>query len=140
MNYGRILLAVDGSPCSMLALEHAAALARCGGGMVVVLHVFPEVPELIGGEGRKEVMAEERAKADAIIGPCLAFLADRGVAATGRVEEGDAAPNIADVAVEEQCDIIIMGSRGMGELMSAVLGSVSHDVLELSQLPVLIAR
>jgi nucleotide-binding universal stress UspA family protein len=46
---------------------------------------------------------------------------------------------IVESAQEHHCDVIVMGSRGLGALRG-ILGSVSYGVLRASKLPVLIAK
>mgnify|MGYP000399940621 CR=1 FL=1 len=59
MAYNRILLPVDGSEHSMHAVAHAVSLVR-EGGEIVVATVLPPIPNVIGGDARKE--AEEAVK------------------------------------------------------------------------------
>ena len=62
MAYNRILLPVDGSEHSMHAVAPAVSLVR-EGGEIVVATVLPPIPNVIGGDARKE--AEEAVKTDA---------------------------------------------------------------------------
>jgi nucleotide-binding universal stress UspA family protein len=45
-----------------------------------------------------------------------------------------------DFALCHQCDQIVMGTRGLGALSGALLGSVSHQVLEKTSLPVTLIK
>ena len=48
------------------------------------------------------------------------------------------APSIARLATTHHCEMIVMGTRGMGAVASLILGSVATKVLHLSPLPVLL--
>lgn len=56
------------------------------------------------------------------------------------VAQGDPADEIVKQAVERDCDVIVMGSHGIGGLIDAWLGSVSRTVLKRSKKPVLMVR
>nr|WP_131918201.1 universal stress protein [Heliophilum fasciatum] len=53
---------------------------------------------------------------------------------------GNPAYAICEYAEEHNMDLIIIGSRGMGEIKSLLLGSISDRVLHLAKCPVLIVR
>ena len=57
-----------------------------------------------------------------------------------RVEIGDARDIIVDVATEEESDLIVMGSRGLGTLGGILTGSVSSYVLAHAPCPVLLCK
>ena len=56
------------------------------------------------------------------------------------VETGSIPKAILRVAAQEKCDMIIMGSRGLGLFKGALIGSVSQKVVEESQIPVMVIK
>lgn len=56
---------------------------------------------------------------------------------SGRLEDGKPVDRILDIAKSEKVDLIVSGARGLSEVKSLVLGSVSHKLAQLSQVPCL---
>ena len=56
------------------------------------------------------------------------------------VKSGHIARSILQVAEEEQSDMIIMGSRGLGLLKGVLIGSVSQKVIENAKIPVMVIK
>ncbi|MBO9599684.1 MAG: universal stress protein, partial [Cohnella sp.] len=56
------------------------------------------------------------------------------------VLNGHPATAILEAASDKNCDLILMGSRGLGPVKEFVLGSVSHHVVQHSRVPVLIVK
>jgi len=52
--------------------------------------------------------------------------------------DGSAGEGLVQMAEEEQCDLIVMGTRGLGSIRRTILGSVSDYVLHHSKVPVII--
>ena len=55
------------------------------------------------------------------------------------IKEGLSYTVILEQAIERQCDLIIMGSRGLSGLKE-LLGSVSHTVIQRAEIPVLLVK
>ena len=82
-------------------------------------------------------------EASAAVEAAVGKLAAAGVKAHGDVGTtlfGYAARNIVDDAKEHDVDVIVMGSRGRGDLAGLILGSTAHKVIHLADRPVLIVR
>ena len=140
MAYNRILLPVDGSEHSMHAVAHAVSLVR-EGGEIVVATVLPPIPNVIGGDARKE--AEEAVKTDAslITQPVMDVIAKDNIACREKIGLHTAtAEGIIETAEDMKCDLIVMGSRGRSDIEGLLLGSVTHKVLTLATVPVLVVR
>jgi nucleotide-binding universal stress UspA family protein len=133
-----LLVAVDGSEQSARALERAAGLAGLAHSSVRVVHVR----EHIVVRGASWYLEEEE-DAQALVEHALESLRKGGVEASGAVLhalQGKAAAVICDAANDADADLIVMGSRGRGDLGGFLLGSVAHRVIHLSRQPVLVTR
>lgn len=142
MNYTNILIPLDGSEDSKFACRVAADLTKAipGKETLHLLHCIPPIPNLIGGEQRVKLKQDHLDRTEHIFTIARAILKETKNTVQTYVRYGDPAPTIVDTAKELNCSLIIMGTRGMGELQSIVLGSVSHDVLQLSPVPVLLVN
>jgi len=69
-----------------------------------------------------------------------AVLADAKVSFRVQVETGDPIHRILEIAGQEQADLIVLGSRGLGGFTSLLLGSVCDSILHHAQCPVLVVR
>ena len=138
--YDKILVAVDHSEVSDRALDAARDLALLSRGEVWVLHLRErEVAVKTGVSLSDESMDEARAAVAAAVDKLTAA----GVKAQGDVGTtlfGYAARSIIDDAKEHDVDIIVMGSRGRGDLAGLILGSTAHKVIHLADRPILIVR
>jgi nucleotide-binding universal stress UspA family protein len=140
----KILLPVDGSECSLRALDHL--VAHVGWFREVpeihLLHVHAPIPigrvqAHIGTETLhtyyleegQEHLAEAQKRLDAA-----------GRFHTTHIHVGQPAEVIARMAGELVCDLIVMGSHGWGGMVGLVMGSVASRVLHLAPCPVLLLK
>ncbi|MGH2528236.1 MAG: universal stress protein [Actinomycetota bacterium] len=136
--FERILVAVDGSPQSEKTILVAVDLARRYGSAVTVVHVR----EYERYEG-SDVDLGPPIPAEELVNGVLARFRDGGVDAQGeirRVSSGNTPQQIVDVAAGSHADLIIMGSRGMTEWKSLLLGGVANKVVHHAACPVLLVR
>jgi nucleotide-binding universal stress UspA family protein len=137
--YERVLAAVDHSEVSERVLAAARDLALLSKGQVWVLHLRER--EVISRMGL--VPTEPESDAEAEVTAAVNELTAAGVTAHGVIRDtvfGYAAREIIDDAREHQADVIVMGSRGRGDLAGLVLGSTAHKVIHLADRPVLVVR
>jgi nucleotide-binding universal stress UspA family protein len=137
-----ILIATDGSPSALEAVEFGLELAKEQGVKPIFVHAVPAVDVLPGGgfgitaAVPHDVTDHDRAPLDE-----AAELAEKaGVHARTRLLKGDAVNEIVAYADNIDADLIVLGSRGHGAIANALLGSVSRGVLHDARRPVLIVR
>ncbi|HEX5303962.1 MAG TPA: universal stress protein [Streptosporangiaceae bacterium] len=138
--YDKILVAVDHSEISDRAVLAARDLALLSKGEVWVLHLRErEMAARATGSVADETMDEARASVQTIVDKLTAA----GVNAHGEVRNtlfGYAGREIVDDATQHGVDVIVMGSRGRGDLAGLILGSTAHKVIHLANHPVLVVR
>ncbi len=129
--FNKILFPTDGSENSLNALKYVKNLASNYNATVVVLNVY-DVP-LLYTEEIEEVLKEEGFN---ILGNTKNELA--GLNVKTRLIKGNIGNIIVETAKEESTDLIIMGTRGLSEIKSFLVGSNSNFVIHHSKIPVML--
>ncbi|MDP1558125.1 MAG: universal stress protein [Nitrosomonas sp.] len=75
-----------------------------------------------------------------LLTPAKARLESAGVAFDAHVRTGNPAEVITDLSREYHCDLIVMGTRGMGAIKNLLLGSVANKVIHLTEKPLLLVK
>jgi nucleotide-binding universal stress UspA family protein len=135
-----ILIATDGSEPANQALEVAIELAKETGAALHVLSVRPARVAGRGGAGPPILEVEELHGAEHIADAAAQVARDAGVEATPHAAQGDVVDCVASAATQLGADLLVVGSRGLGSLSGAVLGSVSHALIRKSPVPVTVVR
>jgi nucleotide-binding universal stress UspA family protein len=138
----KVLVPVDGSENAMRALQQAVRLLRERGDVEIhVLNVQPplsgDVTTFVGSATVKDYHREEGEK---VLAPAKALLDRERIPYKPHVTVGPAGESIAGFAKKLGCDSIIMGTRGMGGFKGALLGSVSTDAIQHSEVPVTLVK
>jgi len=138
--FKRILIAYDGSVHSQRSLGCAKDLAQKYGAELVLVHAYHPVSRELGLSLFQQVEGEMIAAGRKVMQAAQSELASSGLQVTNELLEGPPAEALLRVAETRHCDLIVMGSRGLGDLQAALLGSVSHKVLQHSTVPVVIVK
>jgi len=143
--FKHILVPVDGSPTSMLAVSKAAGLAKAFGSTVTALYVIDPYPFTgVGADfayGQAQYLSAATAEANAALDAVKKAMQEAGVEVNTVVGEGHAVQEgIARALGSTGADIIVMGSHGRRGIEKLVLGSVTQRVLGLVHVPVLVVR
>ena len=163
----KILYATDLSENARYAFAYAVSLANLYGAKITLLHVLPEVPELIDhhvigyidADRWEQIKAQHFDEArEALIGKRKDHLAVKDVlhhfsekVMEGQegegfstdeiiVERGNPVEEIINQSKKLNCDLIVMGTHGHGTLEDAMIGSTARRVVRRSKMPVLVVR
>ncbi len=140
--YTKIIIAYDGSEPARRALAQAKTLAEAFGSKLDVVHVYaypafafgealvpvPHNIEAANYEYARQIVQEAKAR--------TADLPDAQVV----LLQGNPAKMLIEHAKESGADLIVLGSRGLGAVKEFMLGSVSHNVIQHTKIPVLVIR
>lgn len=139
--YQQILLGVDGSEHALHAAKAAGDLARavrCE--MLRIVVAFDPVPPYLGEPNLSTAITARIEEAEAILQSAAKAVGEIPGEIHTETLEGSPAETILDLAKMHKVDLIVMGSRGLGRLAGALLGSQSQKVVQHASCPVLIVR
>ena len=142
----KILLATDGSEEARQAAQAAAELSRDTGSELHVTYVLPSPAQLRGHHlYSREVMHSITERAEEEGRSFLEEQAERIRASGGKVAEthlraGEPDKEIVKLSEDLGVGTIVIGSRGLGGLKRALMGSVSESVVRHAHCPVFVVR
>ena len=139
----KILLPVDGSEVSLKAVRVAITLVQQGlSGSVVLANVQEPATlyEMVVAPDGEVLQQVSTAAGVHALEQAEALLMAASVVYEREIATGDPAHTIVDIVERFGCDMVVMGARGTSALRSALLGSVSNEVLHATHVPVMIVK
>jgi nucleotide-binding universal stress UspA family protein len=135
MKVDRIVVGVDGSHNSLVALAWAAGLARLAGAEVIAVHALGLLDRNEGDDPVPALAHRDEIRQRFETAWC-APLADAGVRSRRLLRDGPSVLVLLNVAEEEDADLLVVGSRGLGAGPERMLGSTSAQVMQEATCPV----
>lgn len=135
----KILIPVDGSESSERALGKGIELANALKAKLMFLYVA-NVNQLAVNSCLSAELLEAVNKAGDVVLTHAEESTPDGIETERVMETGSPAPVIIDVAEENEVDLIVMGSRGLGLVKGVLLGSVSQYVVENAKCAVMVVK
>lgn len=143
LHFRRVLVAIDGSSASRLALAAAVAVARRDGAILTVMTVVRDVAaDAARWSGALMVPADSQDAADADAERLLRAAVNslpKDISVRTVLRRGKAGPRIVEEADHGTYDAVFLGARGLGRI-AAVVGSVSQFVVHHATTAVFIAH
>jgi nucleotide-binding universal stress UspA family protein len=151
--YNRILVAVDGSDTSNLALREAMKLAKEQKAALRLIHVVDESPAYLVMDDLAmqapnliaDIQKALRATGENVLSASAAIVREAGIEGDTTMKRVEAAgPRICD-AIEDEAtrwpaDLIVIGTHGRRGVRRLLLGSVAEGVARVATKPVLLVR
>ena len=144
----KILIAVDGSKHSLHSVATGAEIAKAMDAKVLLYHVVKpyKLPEALRTFAKAEHLPTFdpellRKGAQYLLAGAMSEARKTGLKDVEiETDEGPIARSIIDRAQSFKADMIVIGSRGMGDLEGMLRGGVSHRVETMAKCPVLIVK
>ena len=144
--FEKILVPLDGSTRSLRALDIAVEIAKKFGGAITLVHVVSRRPAFVPDtvDGTPIVVPDDVEAAHAaganILAEGEAKVKAEGVQVETLQQEGHVVEAILETCSDGDCDLIVMGARGVSLIHGILLGSVSDGVMRRSHCPVLVVK
>ncbi|WP_232698765.1 universal stress protein [Brevibacillus daliensis] len=144
--FAQIVVPIDGSELSKKVIDTALFMAR-DGATITFVHVVKNLPiylashlMILGQQAENDYMEEARKYGKELLEDACETAKNAGINCEKKLLFGDPANSILSCAENGQSDVIIMGSRGLGDFKELMLGSVSHRVTQMAPCPVFIVK
>ena len=137
--YRKILVGYDGSPAGRKAFDTALDLAAKHGAELHVLSVA-RTPDIADDVETEAVMENSRRYHSGLLAELRPLAAAKGVKAHFEVSAGHPAEQIIYDADRHKVDLIVVGHRGRSKFAQLLLGSVSKQVVQYANRPVMVVR
>lgn len=141
--FKRILFPTDQAAHSHKAQEFAMDLAEKYNSEIIILNVFKLSRQLYTAESIYYMYLDDIENKTAELRRMFLEKIEqeaksRNIKVSLTVEEGSPGTIIVDTANKENCDLIVMGTRGLNALERTLIGSVSNYVIHHSKCPVML--
>jgi len=140
----KVLVPIDGSDNALRALRYVLDHRERYRSPLELHLINVQLPIASGGVrmfiSQDQLNDFHQEEGEAALAPARDIARAAGVPIHARVGVGDIAATVVQYARDAGCDMIVMGTRGMGATGSLILGSSATKIIHLSELPVLLVK
>ncbi len=144
--FKRIIVPIDFSDCSRKALEYAIATARAHNSRLTILHVYeksfvePYVNAANSEEKADEIMKEIERVNETKYDEFLKTVDLNGVEYEKLLKKGIAETDIVEIAMEQQANLIVMGTHGRSGIKHILIGNTAEEVVRTVHCDIIIVK
>ena len=135
-----LVVGIDGSDGARAAVKEAVELAAQLEAKVTFVFAFRAPRSFVGDPLYRNVISDELECGWTALSEAADLAEAAGLEAKTEIVEGDAAEGLLLLARARDADLIVVGSRGLGSIRGALLGSVSRAITKHADLPVLVVK
>ncbi len=133
-----IVIALDESGEPKKGMEKASYIAKLTGAKITGVNVTVVAPTLVAAvTNYKDYLTK---KAQEMLDSVKESCEKQGVQFASKILHGNPASEIAEFAEKEKVDLVIVGSRDLGGIKEAILGSVANSIVHKSKVSVLVVK
>ena len=141
-NAGPVVVGLDGSDASIVALDRAVLEAGWRGVELHVVHALDVTPAVHHLAGNQKISTRELAETDRdeVWKRAASILDGADVEVVKVNRDGKAADALTDYAKEVDASVIVVGPRGRGRVTKALLGSTAQGVVKSAERDILLVK
>ena len=133
-----ILVALDDAGEPKKGMEKAIYIAKMSGAKITGVNVIVVASTLASTvTNYRDYLTK---KAQEMLDSAKESCEKQGIQFASKILDGSPASKIAEFAEEEKVDLVIVGSRGLGGIKEAILGSVANSIVHKSKVSVLVVK
>jgi nucleotide-binding universal stress UspA family protein len=146
IGFKRIIVPIDFSDCSRMALEYAAATARAHRSKLTILHVYegsfvePYIKAANSEEEADEIMKEIERVNETKYDEFLKTIDLSGVEYEKLLKKGIPKTDIVETAMEQQANLIVMGTHGRSGIKHTLIGSTAEEVVRTVHCDIVVVK
>lgn len=146
VGFKRIIVPIDLSDCSRIALEYAVATARAHKSKLTILHVYeksfvePYVNAANSEEKADEIMKEIERVNETKYDEFLKTVDLNGVEYERLLKKGIPETDIVEIAMEQQANLIVMGTHGRSGIKHILIGSTAEEVVRTVHCDIIVVK
>jgi nucleotide-binding universal stress UspA family protein len=133
-----ILVALDVSDTPKNVMDTAISIAKISDAKITGVHAVVVQATLVSTVTNYRQYLSK--KAETMLNSAKKYCESQDVKFTSKVLQGKPASKITEFAVKGKFDLIVTGSRGIGGIKGAILGSVANSIVQKSKVSVLVVK